>query len=295
MIRKQFELREMANHAKYIEHDREACTNVIMELYNYIPDARELYKRIPDAEKLYKNFYRYRQLNDYELNNLKDETIFMRWPSTYEDEGDCTPVFDLKELTNYILRTKYPCLVRNRQQRCPISYDDIKRHPRFEEAIDKFRDMQLITCFTETHNDKKMWNKYANDGTGICLVYNSLKLLDCVLSKGDVMNFMPVRYVEGREQCKDIMMNHYDLLEDRDETIDKYRLTVMTKEKFKFSFEREWRLIFEKMKDETSGENGESIPFINPWCIICGPNTDRASAQYKELEEIAIDKGIKLI
>ena len=76
----------------------------------------------------------------------------------------------------------------------------------------------------------------------------------------------------------------------------KYKLACMTKEKLLYSFEEEWRLIYDREKKiEDEQADGDSIPFINPKRIICGRAVDQNSAEYKELIEIAEDKGIEIV
>lgn len=81
-------MREKVNIERYIHNNIEASTGAIMDLYD----------RLPNAGGEFKELFRYRILNEYELSSLGNETIFMRWPSSYEDEGDCTPVIDLEEI-----------------------------------------------------------------------------------------------------------------------------------------------------------------------------------------------------
>ena len=100
MTQNKLELREKANVEKYIHNNTEGCVDAIMELYN----------RIPDIGGVFKSLFRYRPLNSYELDSLENETIFMRWPSSYEDESDCTPVFDLKEISQYIIKKNHSAL-----------------------------------------------------------------------------------------------------------------------------------------------------------------------------------------
>ena len=111
-----------------------------------------------------------------------------------------------------------------------------------------------------------------------------------IIAKGSV------RYVENRDKCTDISLNHKDLLESGDETEAKYRLTCTTKEKLTYSFEEEWRLIYEREKESTEGEKiGDCISFVNPKLIICGKSVDKESAQYQELISIAEKKGIRVL
>lgn len=93
MTRKQLDFREKANIEKYVHNDTEASIDAIMELC----------ERIPNSVEGVKLLYRYRSLNSEELDSLENETIFMRWPSSYDDKNDCTPVFDFEEINKYII------------------------------------------------------------------------------------------------------------------------------------------------------------------------------------------------
>lgn len=243
MTRKQLELRIKANAEKYIHKDTEKCVDAIMELYN----------RIPDVGGVFKPLYRYRSLNANELNSLENETIFMRWPSSYDDKNDCTPVFDFEEISKYIIKNNHPILNEEKVDKEFINIDDIIENPRFAEKINEMRNMWMIACFTERYNNSKMWEQYANNFSGICLVYSFLDVLEKI-KHSEGMSIMPVMYVDNRDKYKDICLNHNDLLEFNDETESKYQLTCTTKEKLSYSFEEEWRLIYEREKVDKDGK-----------------------------------------
>ena len=285
MTRKQFELRIKANVENYIHKDTKACVDAIMELY----------KRIPDAGGDFRPLYRYRSLNSDELNSLENETIFMRWPSSYPDKSDCTPAFDFEEISKYIVRKNHPILNAENVVKDLIKVNDIMENPKFAKKINEMRNMWMIACFTERYNNSKMWAQYANNFSGICLVYSSYNILKTI-KHSEGMSIMPVRYVDNRDKYKDICLNHKDLLEFNDETESKYRLTCTTKEKLIYSFEEEWRLIYEREKVDTDGEKkGDCIPFINPIVIICGNSVDKNSSEYQRLIQIAEEKEIRII
>lgn len=285
MTRKQFELRIKANVEKYIHKDIDACEDAIMELY----------RRFPDVGGVFKTLYRYRSLNENELNSLENETIFMRWPSSYPDKTDCTPVFDFEEISEYIIKKNYPILNAEKVVKELIKVNDIIENPRFAEKIKEMRNMWMISCFTQRYNNNKMWAQYANNFSGICLVYNFYDVLEAV-KQSEGMSIMPVRYIDNRDQCKDIRLNHKDLLEVNDTSESKYQLTCTTKEKLIYSFEEEWRLIYEREKEDTDdAHKGDCIPFINPTVIICGNSIDKNSLEYQRLIRIAEEKGIRVI
>ena len=125
------------------------------------------------------------------------------------------------------------------------------------------------------------------------MIYSFLDFLEKIKhSKG--MSIMPVMYVDNRD--KDICLNHNDLLEFNDETESKYRLTCTTKKKLSYSFEEEWRLIYEREKVDKDGKKiGDCISFINPTVIICGNSVDKTSLDYQRLIRIAEEKEIRVI
>lgn len=51
-----------------------------------------------------------------------------------------------------------------------------------------------------------MWAQYANNFSGICLVYNFMMFWEAV-KQSEGMSIMPVRYIDNRDQCKDIRLN----------------------------------------------------------------------------------------
>lgn len=261
------------------------CVDAIMALYS----------RIPDIGGIYKSLFRYRALNSYELDSLENETIFMRWPSSYKDTSDCTPEFKLDEISEYIIRKKYPILNAEKVVKELISVSDIMENPKFSEKINDMRNMSMIACFTERYNNQKMWEQYANHSSGICLVYSFFDILE-VIEHCEDMSIMPVRYVDNRKNCEDINLNHKDLIEPDDKSESKYQLMCTTKEKSIYGFEEEWRLIYEREKQVTDGEKiGDSIPFINPTLIIGGNLVDKKSLEYQRLISIAEEKEIRVI
>ena len=168
-------------------------------------------------------------------------------------------------------------------------------NPRFAEKIDNMRNMWMIACFTERYNNSKMWARYANNSRGICLVYSFYDVLKTI-KHSEGISIMPVRYVDNRDKYKDIGLTHKNLLEFNDESESKYQLTCTTKERLSYSFEEEWRLIYEREKKEIDGKKkGDCIPFVNPIMIICGDLVDKKSLEYQRLISITEEKGIRVI
>lgn len=283
MTRKQLELREKANICRYVYQNSCTCLEYIMQLYN----------RIPDIGGAYKSLFRYRSLNNYELDGLENETIFMRWPSTYSDNEDCKPVIDYEEVSKYILKKKYSGWNADKIYEKLEIRKEIDRNPKVTSKINEMRNMQMITCFTERYNNDRMWEQYANHNEGICLVYNMKDILD-IVKQNELFDFMPIRYVAKRDSCKDMQLNHDDLLGDNEKDYLKYALSCNTKDRLKYSFEEEWRLIYDlEKKDEA--ESGLNIPFVNPKVILLGGKVNTNSLEYKKLLDIASQKHIRVV
>lgn len=174
MTRNKLRLRNEANVAKYINHDDQACTDAVMELYN----------RMPDIGGAFKYLYRYRKLDKYEIEALENESIFMRWPSSFSDEEDCKPVFDLKEIGRFIVNTKYPRLQADNLYEHFSIKDAIESEARFKDKIIQMRNMWMISCFTEHYDNIHMWNEYADKEKGICLAYGFMDVLKTILKYG---------------------------------------------------------------------------------------------------------------
>ena len=280
MTREISELREKAVCSQFIDNDLNASIQAQMQLVKSMK---------------YMWFFRYRTLTYYEIDSLKDETLYLRWPSTYEDIGDCTPVLDLSELTDYIIEKKFSGYDIDELKKRYVSFQEIIDDSRMIRKANEIRDMWLVSCFTEKYDNDDMWDEYADERRGICLAYEAGKLLK-EIQKYNILDakFMPVRYVDNRQECKDMMMNHHDLLEDSGDCENKLLLACMTKDYHDYSKEEEWRLL---MFGERKGnqDNGVSAPFINPDVIICGSNIDTNCEEYKKMIELAEQKNIKVI
>ncbi len=284
MTRRVFELRNEANRKRFIDHDTGASAECIVRLH----------EQMNGFEDGYANIYRYRRLDLFELESLKNSTIFMRRPSTYEDKEDCTPVLDLKEISQFILAKNWPGFDIDELRKRYVKFDEIMANEEFGNKINEIRDIWRVACFTERNNNQIMWEEYSDNKSGICLVYSLIDVLSYV--KDHLNTFfllMPVRYVDDRGSCSELMLNHRDLLAPSSDTMDKYALACMTKKKDKYSVEEEWRLL--ARREMSCDDIGESFPFINPSSIICGENSLYNSHIYKELESIANQKRINLV
>ena len=176
-----------------------------------------------------------------------------------------------------------------------MKYEEIRENPKMMMKTNEMRDMWFVSCFTEKYENLSMWEDYADHGRGICLAYEAVRLLEEVKKYSSLnAQFLPVRYVDNRNNCKDMMLNHYDLLEDLNGTTNKLLLACMTKDRMKYSMEEEWRLLMYGERKERLG-NGMCAPFINPDIIFCGPNIDTKCNDYQNLIAVAKQKNIDVV
>lgn len=265
--------------------------NIALNTYKERKDIKTVkdeQKKFLDKYKRNK-FYRFRPPKMYEVDAVKMGQIYLCRPTCYDDLGDCEWNDDLEDIAYHMKIEKIKKAQRMGQQiscglRIEPSQSDIedakkiREHPKYKAMQEKMRRQCLVACITDKITSY-MWKEYAMNSEGICLEYD----IDLVFSKASEMKcvFGPVRYVEKRKELKDIQFNWEDYMDDSEENmISKYYLSCMTKEKFPYAKEFEWRLFWE-YADISEGQNGRSFEFIRPSKIYLGKNIDR-NIKFKE-------------
>lgn len=122
----------------------------------------------------------------------------------------------------------------------------------------------LLTCFSD-NNSKDMWETYANDYNGFCVVYNFEKMIN------NSNYVLPVHYTDA------ILDFEFE---------EQYKTFFL--KKLEFSKETEWRML--KINEENS-EKGALIKILKPDEIICGKNVLKHDET--RLRKICEEKGIK--
>lgn len=129
-----------------------------------------------------------------------------------------------------------------------------------------WRKTLLITCFSDDNNSAYMWENYANNREGFCVVYDFRKMI----KNGNYV--LPVHYTD------EILELEY-----------KDKVKIFFFKKSEFSKETEWRML---NAINENNDNGKLIDIIVPDEIICGSRID--SKIEERLSKICEDKGIKL-
>ena len=284
MTRGELRRREQAVVAGFVERDADKAFNYVQEIININANDDVL--------------FRFRPPKDYEIDTLEAEKIFLCRPSIYEDSGDCEILFDIENLCKYFMfemkPEKYGKIMGSvTEDFYNTIMKAIELKTEFIDLKEKIRDQALVSCFSEQYSEK-MWEKYANDSEGICLMYN---LREIFLNLPKELKFYPVRYVDVRKGQQDIYFtsNEYNNGNDSEPEHLKFLLSCLTKEKVPYSSEAEWRLFYDNALLEID-KVGQYFDFlIKPKALIMGKNIDRNSAFKKRVEEYASKNDIKLL
>ena len=284
MTRGELRRREQAVVAGFVERDADKAFNYVQEIININANDGVL--------------FRFRPPKDYEIDTLEAEKIFLCRPSIYEDSGDCEILFDIENLCKYFMfemkPEKYGKIMGSvTEDFYNTIMKAIELKTEFIDLKEKIRDQALVSCFSEQYSEK-MWEKYANDSEGICLMYN---LREIFLNLPKELKFYPVRYVDVRKAQQDIYFtsNEYNNGNDSEPEHLKFLLSCLTKEKVPYSSEAEWRLFYDNALLEID-KVGQYFDFlIKPKALIMGKNIDRNSAFKKRVEEYASKNDIKLL
>lgn len=242
--------------------------------------------------------FRFRPPKEYEIDTLVAEQIFLCKPSIYEDTGDCEILYDIRDLCRYFMLEIKP----EKYKRFSSMFDDafydeimekVKGKSAYEVLREKIRDQALVACFSEKYEDY-MWDEYASNSEGICLMYN---LQEVFLAAGNELKFYPVRYVDNRRNQKDIWFTsrEYNERDDYELAHLKFLLSCLTKERIPYSKEAEWRLFYD-FSTLDKGESGKKFDFhVKPRAVIMGKNIDNNPTFRDRVQNYATLAGIKLL
>lgn len=242
--------------------------------------------------------FRFRPPKEYEIDTLEAEQIFLCKPSIYEDSGDCEILYDIQDLCRYFMLEMKP----EKYSRFSAMFDDdfydeimkkVKEKPAYEALKGKIRDQALVACFSEKYEDY-MWDEYASNSEGICLLYN---LYDVLLAAGEELKFYPVRYVDNRRSQKDIWFTSkgYNESDDYEPAHLKFLLSCLTKERIPYSKEAEWRF-FHDFASLDKSESGKKFDFhVKPRAVIMGKNIDNNPGFKDRVQNYTTTNGIKLL
>lgn len=244
-------------------------------------------------EHIPSKLYRFRPLyndfnekNDYELDNLKKNRIWLSAPSGFNDPFDSKPLFNENEFENLIKYNDKLAYLLNKSGIDNIisSINDL-----LEKEIENFR----ISCFTENdYTNTLMWSHYANSHKGFCLLYD----YNQDIFKRNEFFWLCINPVIYSKQTFDIakhlytmLLSAYTHLNNIEQKINFNNLLlyaiVLYKNKI-WEYEKEWRIVMEKRLHGV--ENIINAP--TPKAIYIGINTHPTNIE--KLKQIALELKI---
>lgn len=249
---------------------------------NFPSFSKNIIKVSPNKNR---TLYKYLVCDRQNLENLKNDSIFFRYPKGFKtDEYDS--VFKLseklKESTYSTSKELYELLNRYLQKNI------------------------FVTCFTENKSENQMWEKYSDDYSGYCIEYS--------------LNYFYKNYIEKKINDNDNYTNNIapvvyekDIFDVADYYLDEYSKELLIEKNFKniivpvlffttltkrseYFWENEWRWFEIEVKnpDEKSiyTEDGMIKIVGKPKAIYLGKKMSKENK--KEIISIAKEKNIKI-
>jgi len=194
------------------------------------------------------SIFKYCPINEYTINNLKNNQLYFNIPKKFNDPYEGIFKFDIQDIDikNKLLKLfyqdKYEELL---ESKLPI--DDLIEHTRFE-CINQYLNDMGVCCMSCINDSILMWSHYADKHKGICIEYDNNDIIFKIGEK--------VKYSKGIPILK--FHNYNDTSEYNvvkifsDLTFTKY---------IEWSYEEEYRL-FRYLGEKTINYNPKSIRAI---------------------------------
>lgn len=213
------------------------------------------------VENLPEKLYKFRAGNDWDIEALENDSIWMGNATMMDDP------YDSKILLTDEFRAKMDFVINNVER---FQADKYRVHLR-DDSIQR----ECFLCsLTEIRDSEDMWRRYANYEQGFCIEYNTIDLMQSVK-----LPVLPIYY--GKKPLED---------EKTISEIDKPTLifkNFLIKDKTgpngeDWYSQREWRIIAFRKSLELDDNNykGKCIAICKPSKVILGKNiTDQARAR----------------
>ena len=284
MNKREFKKRlEQIKKNKFWASDINGGIYVIREfIENFTSFSKNIIKVSPNKNR---TLYKYLVCDRQNLENLKNDSIFFRYPKGFKtDEYDS--VFKLseklKESTYSTSKELYELLNRYLQKNI------------------------FVTCFTENKSENQMWEKYSDDYSGYCIEYS--------------LDYFYKNYIEKKINDNDNYTNNIapvvyekDIFDVADYYLDEYSKELLIEKNFKniivpvlffttltkrseYFWENEWRWFEIEVKNPNEKsiytEDGMIKIVGKPKAIYLGKKMSKENK--KEIISIAKEKNIKI-
>lgn len=195
------------------------------------------------------------------IRNLIEESLFFNSPLNFNDERDCNPKLlhipdeYLVKKSQEVIRKMYGNNFSDKQIDKILKQSSV-RHDVFPAArklaIDHAIGSVIMTCFTLENTNELMWAHYANKGKGICIEYDTRKLLVFLATLPVKPVFLKVKY---EDDIQPVRLEINDVVGSM--------ITWLLTKSAKYSYEDEIRFVFLDKKQVVN-------PFHIPSYLIRG-------------------------
>lgn len=227
-----------------------------------------LIEAVTIPEKLYKYQFFYskdRKENKYWKNNMQGE-FHLSLGREFEDINDCRPYINKKDVEQYLVDFFKLMDAENVN-----SISAIKQfNERFDEnniarIVQNYQSKIRIGCFTDSFENRKMWEKYSNNSTGFCIEYDikkselfSSSVLPVLyttkqynMSKNYACSFILELCQQAKKRSEQEQLRIYQ--DNFRKMIKTAYIPVFLKDRDKWLFEREYRMFILKRRKTQNG------------------------------------------
>lgn len=249
--------------SKLTDQEKKLYISILYGEHNFKNMRRNMKDISTLKNKIPQKFYRYRSLsNEYEIDNIIQEQIWLSTPTEFNDPYDSMINIDVDEMLKKYLEgnqkiiSEYNRLAEKgkRKARRYIEKEKAKLQKGMDKELEMLRKSFGIACFSETYDSLLMWSHYADYHRGICLEYSHEEIEKLV-------PFCPVVYTNSFEN----LANYIDI---KGNEIDNRAIRLFLNKSKEWSYENEWRII--DCLSENGVENGKILKKLKPQKILMG-------------------------
>lgn len=283
-----------------------------------IEEAQTLkYRHIPNA------LYRYRQFNDYTIENLRNEQEWQSYPCEFNDPSDSrlqvnietikNELFFEKLLNDYLEKGLFftaqelddirssndpynkfahyvarldPALKGKEENLSKALSEIVEKHLKeiYKPFLTAFQSGYLVVCFSEVKDSNLMWSHYADCHTGFCIEYNFKELGP---HSAQTRMLAPVIYSDCLFDATKYLVDPIIKGCNYNNLFGNYPCISKGAD---WSYEREWRTIFPLGPNADKQYRLLKVP--TPKALYVG--TKATTKNIDRIKEIAISKKISL-
>jgi Protein of unknown function (DUF2971) len=245
------------------------------------------------------SLFRYRGINQREIDSFKQGIVWHSEPSKFNDPYDCllTMLLNSRKLIDELLAnpkdgiySKFCYEIQEKlsaeDKNDPTKIREV-REACLEQILDKLRDMYHICCFSECNDSMLMWSHYANSHKGFCIEYT-------VPDKEKYL--YPVLYTSRPydENARKVFCQWEESLESQTSYRELQNYFAIIKYS-DWSYENEWRLIYPRAEKRHNPPLKRISPtqtsLMTAKAIYLGCKVEKGCC-YEYLLEVASNKKI---